>query len=137
MLLSWPPSLTWPRTLNPKPVSVLYMVTHRGPPWWLAAAALPFDSWGRLEGFRRPLFPALPTIADTAAFIILSAPPSAAATLRCCSCYALPPRQRRFRRAATGTPLLLLRVLLTNYLLLSSLPSPTSSSSLSLYTSSA
>ena len=32
MLRSWPPSLTWPRTLKPKPVSVLLMVTMRGPP---------------------------------------------------------------------------------------------------------
>jgi len=31
MLLSWPPSLTWPRTLNPKPVTLFVMVTSRGP----------------------------------------------------------------------------------------------------------
>lgn len=31
MLLNWPPSLTWPLTLNPKPVSVLLIVTTRGP----------------------------------------------------------------------------------------------------------
>lgn len=31
MLRNWPPSLTWPRTLNPKPVSVLFIVTTRGP----------------------------------------------------------------------------------------------------------
>lgn len=31
MLRNCPPSLTWPRTLNPNPVSVLFMVTTRGP----------------------------------------------------------------------------------------------------------
>lgn len=31
MLFSWPPSLTWPRTLKPNPVTLLVIVTSRGP----------------------------------------------------------------------------------------------------------
>ena len=44
MLRSCPPSLTCPRTLNPNPVSVLYIVTHRGP--WPVEFSELIECWG-------------------------------------------------------------------------------------------